>query len=201
MVGVHDPSEVAGTVAREGERVVAPNSAYGDFPVRVERVDAPRYVAFRWASAFPGQELSDDNSTLIEFTLTDEAGRTRLRVVESGFGGLAGSDELRRKALEDNTGGWAEELGYRSFWTAETTGPEAFSVLTAAGAVAPSLDLGTGVLALQLRTPPLVAMAGLLMFPPQLDSMRRAPLLPSAVLPLTPFLVAWLMFTRSQRQA
>jgi probable F420-dependent oxidoreductase len=54
----------------------------------------------------------------------------------------------------------AEELGYRSFWTAETTGPEAFSVLAAAGAAAPSLDLGTGVLALQLRTPMVVAMAG-----------------------------------------
>lgn len=54
----------------------------------------------------------------------------------------------------------AEEVGYRSYWTAETTGPEAFSVLTAAGAAAPSLDLGTGVLALQLRTPMVVAMAG-----------------------------------------
>ena len=54
----------------------------------------------------------------------------------------------------------AEQLGYRSFWTAETTGPEAFSVLGAAGAAAPSLDLGTGVLALQLRTPMVVAMAG-----------------------------------------
>ncbi|HLT16342.1 MAG TPA: LLM class F420-dependent oxidoreductase [Acidimicrobiales bacterium] len=54
----------------------------------------------------------------------------------------------------------AEECGYRSFWTAETTGPEAFSVLAAAGAAAPGLDLGTGVLALQLRTPMLVAMAG-----------------------------------------
>ncbi|HSL58122.1 MAG TPA: LLM class F420-dependent oxidoreductase [Acidimicrobiales bacterium] len=54
----------------------------------------------------------------------------------------------------------AEELGYTSFWTAETTGPEAFSLLGAVGAAAPSLDLGTGVLALQLRTPPLTAMAG-----------------------------------------
>ncbi|MCU1454087.1 MAG: putative F420-dependent oxidoreductase, Rv3093c family [Acidimicrobiales bacterium] len=52
----------------------------------------------------------------------------------------------------------AEQLGYRSFWTAETTGPEAFSVLAAAGAAAPGLDLGTGVLALQLRTPMVVAM-------------------------------------------
>jgi probable F420-dependent oxidoreductase len=54
----------------------------------------------------------------------------------------------------------AEECGYSSFWTAETTGPEAFSLLAAAGAAAPSLDLGTGVLALQLRTPAVVAMAG-----------------------------------------
>ena len=54
----------------------------------------------------------------------------------------------------------AGDLGYRSFWTAETTGPEAFTVLAAAGAAAPGLDLGTGVLALQLRTPLVVAMAG-----------------------------------------
>ncbi|MCP3913492.1 MAG: LLM class F420-dependent oxidoreductase [Actinomycetia bacterium] len=52
----------------------------------------------------------------------------------------------------------AEELGYRSFWTAEASGPEAFSTLAAAGAAAPRLDLGTGVLALQLRTPQLAAM-------------------------------------------
>src|SRR3954453_18424776 len=54
----------------------------------------------------------------------------------------------------------AEELGYRSFWTAETTGPEAFSILTAAGAAAPRLHLGTGVAWLQLRPPMVVAMAG-----------------------------------------
>lgn len=52
----------------------------------------------------------------------------------------------------------AAELGYSSFWTAETTGPEAFAVLAAAGAAAPGLGLGTGVLALQLRTPMLAAM-------------------------------------------
>src|SRR5512141_2691780 len=54
----------------------------------------------------------------------------------------------------------AQELGYRSLWTAETVGPEAFSTLAAAGAAAPGLGLGTGVLALQLRTPMVVAMAG-----------------------------------------
>lgn len=54
----------------------------------------------------------------------------------------------------------AESLGYRSFWTAEVTGPEAFSLLAAAGGAAPSLGLGTGVIALQLRSPMVVAMAG-----------------------------------------
>jgi probable F420-dependent oxidoreductase len=53
----------------------------------------------------------------------------------------------------------AEPLGYTSFWTAEVTGPEAFSVLGAVAATT-NLAVGTGVLALQLRTPPLLAMAG-----------------------------------------
>lgn len=62
--------------------------------------------------------------------------------------------------LAVDTARTAHECGYKSFWTAETTGPEAFALLGAAGAAAPGLDLGTGVLALQLRTPMLVAMAG-----------------------------------------
>jgi len=53
----------------------------------------------------------------------------------------------------------AEGLGYSSYWTAETTGPEAFSLLGGVAGVAPNLDLGTGVLALQLRTPMVTAMA------------------------------------------
>ncbi|MEZ5381641.1 MAG: LLM class flavin-dependent oxidoreductase [Microthrixaceae bacterium] len=53
----------------------------------------------------------------------------------------------------------AADLGFASFWTAETTGPEAFATLAAAGAAAPALNLGTGVLALQLRTP-LLAVQG-----------------------------------------
>lgn len=51
----------------------------------------------------------------------------------------------------------AKALGYSSAWTAETTGPEAFSTLAAMGAEAPGVALGTGVLALQLRTPMLAA--------------------------------------------
>lgn len=106
---VADKASLPGTVAREGETMVAKNSTHGDFPVRVEKVEPPTYLAYRWASAFPGQELRD-NSTPVEFTLTREGDKTRLRVVESGFATLAGSEELRANAMRDNTGGWPQEL-------------------------------------------------------------------------------------------
>jgi probable F420-dependent oxidoreductase len=53
----------------------------------------------------------------------------------------------------------AERLGYRSLWTVEATGTDAFSLLGAVSAVAPTLDLGTGIVPVQLRTPPLTAMS------------------------------------------
>ena len=52
----------------------------------------------------------------------------------------------------------AEEMGYRSLWTVEATGTDAFSLLAAASQAAPSLDLGTGIVPIQLRTPSLTAM-------------------------------------------
>src|SRR5512138_2305661 len=54
--------------------------------------------------------------------------------------------------------GWAADLGYGSFWVAETVGTEAFATLAAIGAARPGLGLGTGVIAAPLRTPPLAAM-------------------------------------------
>lgn len=52
----------------------------------------------------------------------------------------------------------AADLGLDSFWTAEVVGQEAFATLGAVAAAEPRLGLGTGVLALQLRTPMLAAM-------------------------------------------
>lgn len=53
----------------------------------------------------------------------------------------------------------ADELGYRSMWTVEATGTDAFSLLGAVSAVAPGLDLATGIVPIQLRTPALAAMS------------------------------------------
>jgi probable F420-dependent oxidoreductase len=53
----------------------------------------------------------------------------------------------------------ADALGYESVWVAEANAAEAMSLLGAISQAAPHVGLGTGVVALQLRTPPLHAMA------------------------------------------
>jgi len=70
------------------------------------------------------------------------------------FGSLA---VLGPRAIVD-VASMAEEMGYRSLWTVEATGTDAFSLLGAAAISAPRLDLGTGIIPIQLRTPPLTAM-------------------------------------------
>ncbi len=53
----------------------------------------------------------------------------------------------------------ADTLGYSSVWVAEANAAESMSLLGAISAATTRAGLGTGVLALQLRTPPLHAMA------------------------------------------
>lgn len=105
-----DGETIRGTLAEEGQTLVVTHSEHGDFPLRVEKVDPPHYLAYRWVSAFPGEELREDNSTLVEFTLTPEGGGTRLRVVESGFAALPTSEDNRRTVVKDHTEGWAQCL-------------------------------------------------------------------------------------------
>ncbi|MET8101321.1 SRPBCC domain-containing protein [Streptomyces sp. NPDC005236] len=107
---VADEESLPTTQGKEGESTVVKHPEYGEFPVRVEKVEPPTYVAYRWTSAFPGDALSDGNSTLVEFTLIPEGVSTRLRVVESGFAALTGPAELRNKAHEDNSNGWPQVL-------------------------------------------------------------------------------------------
>src|SRR6478672_10115145 len=53
----------------------------------------------------------------------------------------------------------ADELGYSSVWVAEANAAESMALLGAISQMAPHVGLGTGVVALQLRTVPLHAMA------------------------------------------
>jgi uncharacterized protein YndB with AHSA1/START domain len=96
--------------AAEGETVVIDAPPYGTFPVRVDRLDAPRYAAYRWASAFPGAELTDTNSTLVEFSLVERDGGVLVCVRESGFTSIPGDVEFRAAQLKENTSGWTGQL-------------------------------------------------------------------------------------------
>jgi uncharacterized protein YndB with AHSA1/START domain len=87
---------------RPGGAIAFTWAEHGRFLGRVERVEVPRVLAFRWARP-PDEEPRPGNSTLVEFTLHPEPGGTRLRVVERGFASLEGD---RQQALKDNTAGW-----------------------------------------------------------------------------------------------
>ena len=82
---------------------------YGVFPVRIEELDEPRAIAYRWGNenATP-TELDSAPSTVFRFTLEplDGGASTRLTVVESGFDALGDPTA----AMESNRGGWNEEL-------------------------------------------------------------------------------------------
>jgi uncharacterized protein YndB with AHSA1/START domain len=76
----------------------------------VERVEPPRLFSFRWAMP-AGARPAPGNTTLVEFHLSPEGEGTRLRVVESGFHLLDMPEADRDRRAQQNTGGWALELG------------------------------------------------------------------------------------------
>lgn len=107
---VAEPESLQPGTAVEGQSVVASNPAFGDFPVRVVKVEPRTYVAYRWAPATPGEELTEGNSTLVEFTLTAEGDKTRLTVVESGLAALAVAEDVRASTIENLSEGWPQVL-------------------------------------------------------------------------------------------
>ena len=96
-----------------GGEMVIRWAEHGTTHARVVAVEPHSRFSYRWAPFKDpgGAEPVEGNSTLVEFTLAEEAGGTRLRVVESGFEALAGTDEQRRRAVEQNSEGWETQLG------------------------------------------------------------------------------------------
>jgi uncharacterized protein YndB with AHSA1/START domain len=94
---------------RPGGEAVLTWDEHGSFRARVEKVEPPHTFSFRWARP-AGAEPAAGNSTLVEFSLSEEGEGTRLRVVESGFAELDGSDDEKAKYAQENTRGWKAEL-------------------------------------------------------------------------------------------
>jgi uncharacterized protein YndB with AHSA1/START domain len=83
---------------------------HGTVYATIEKIDEPHSFSYRWMPGKIGEKPVRDNSTLVEFTLTPQGEQTRLRVVETGFGGLAMNESERAEQFDDNTEGWASKL-------------------------------------------------------------------------------------------
>lgn len=107
--GQGSPTEVD---LRPGGTMVLDHGQYGLFRTRIEKVDPPHYLAYRWASAYPGEAATDSNSTLVEFTLTPDGEGTRLTLSESGFASLSIPPErVPTAGYDSHSAGWTEVLG------------------------------------------------------------------------------------------
>ena len=105
-------SDVAEIDLKPGGAMVLHWDSFGPVRGRVEQVEPPHYFAFRWViPREPGLDVTDDNSTLVEFSLAAEGDSTRLTVVESGFRDLAGSDDENQEHADAHRRGWELELG------------------------------------------------------------------------------------------
>ncbi len=117
MVGGHGAGPHLAVVRRRSSRRARGGRSgtltfpdYGAVPVRIEAIDPPRAVTYRWSNddalgALP-EELDEAHSTAFTFTLEQIPGGTRLTVVETGF--EVTSDPAAN--LENHRKGWNEEL-------------------------------------------------------------------------------------------
>ncbi|WP_327237779.1 SRPBCC family protein [Streptomyces sp. NBC_01317] len=94
---------------RPGGTMYLDHGAYGQFPTTIVTVDPPHRFSYRWASAYPGEQATEGNSTLVEFTLAAEGEGTRLRVVETGFADIViPEDRIDTASKKSHTEGWTD---------------------------------------------------------------------------------------------
>ncbi|GAA1781170.1 SRPBCC domain-containing protein [Agromyces lapidis] len=83
---------------------------YGVIPIRVETIDPPRSVSYRWGNDDAARRahgaIDETTTTVFTFTLDEVDGGTELTVVETGFDRT--SDPAANMA--DHAEGWVLEL-------------------------------------------------------------------------------------------
>ncbi|MFF7134526.1 SRPBCC domain-containing protein [Streptomyces sp. NPDC008196] len=97
---------------RPGGLLVFDHGIHGVIPARIQTVEPPNILSWRWPQGAAGEESDNSNATLVEFTLTenDSTGGTQLTMVESGFAHLGlPADEVpdRQRA---NSRNWPDKL-------------------------------------------------------------------------------------------
>ncbi|RDV24496.1 hypothetical protein DXV75_13825 [Alteromonas aestuariivivens] len=114
---ISDPKQVAQWFGERAEyQLVAGSIGYfewvntdcaGKYAMRVEKVQAPNYFAWRWMND-TNVPFEINGSTLVEFILTEEGESTELLVRETGF--------ASQKHWQMNTQGWQNELAELVAW-------------------------------------------------------------------------------------
>lgn len=90
--------------------ITYPGYEYITMEVVVERMEPERFFSYRWHpyAIDPKVDYSPEPMTLVEFTLEDAPGGTRLTIVESGFARVPLS--RRAEAFRMNSDGWSEQM-------------------------------------------------------------------------------------------
>lgn len=79
-------------------------------PIVVVEAEPFRRFCFRWNHP-EGARPQEGNSALVEFTLTEEAGGTRLHVLESGIGAVTHGEQDESRYRESHENGWQKHFG------------------------------------------------------------------------------------------
>lgn len=91
-------------------RITIPGYEHVALEIVVERIEPERLFSYRWHpyAVDPAVDYSSEPTTLVEFTLEDADGGTRLTIVESGFDRIPA--ERRSTAFRMNEGGWTQQI-------------------------------------------------------------------------------------------
>ena len=92
-------------------RITHPGFEHLKFELDVERIEPERLFAFRWHpyAVDPKVDYSSEPTTLVELRLAENAGATRVTIVESGFERIPAA--RRDEAFRMNGQGWEIQLG------------------------------------------------------------------------------------------
>jgi uncharacterized protein YndB with AHSA1/START domain len=104
VTGVITPTTVDAEVAKQQEPYAGTADSW-----QIVAVEPQRRLAYRWHpyAVEPGSDYSAEPTTLVEFTLEENADGVLLRIVESGFDALPA--DRRAAAFEGNSEGWAAQ--------------------------------------------------------------------------------------------
>ena len=86
-----------------------PSNQAGSYQLRFEAVEPPRRLTYRWFHPVD-EDPRPGNSTLVEFTLSEEGPNTRLRVVETGIQLMPWPEGEKDEFTDSHGKGWGRHL-------------------------------------------------------------------------------------------